>query len=388
MAAARQAYDRATGRLLHRPRPRRRWSRIPPTARSSPWPPTRPTTRPSSSAASARPTTGPAQQPQRPAARPDHPGPVRAGLDLQADHRHRRPPVRAHHAQLRPSTTPAPSRSATSWPTTTRTWPTARIDLPDRHHRVERQLLQHHRPQPVVRPVPVRPRRPAKRGQAVRARPPSGIALPNEAPGKIPTPGVLHQGPRRPTPTCSQQAQWFPGNSDQVAIGQDEVAGHPAAAGQRLRRLRQRRHLLQPAAGPRRREPDRPGRVQTVPRRRSSTTIDLQPAWRAAMLQGFSGVVNDGERDRPRRLRPHPARRDGHRRQDRHGPGQRPPPGHLGLHLVRAGHQPPVRGRRLHRGRRLRRLVAAPVVREIYDGLFNFPLQPVIYAAAGGGGQN
>jgi hypothetical protein len=27
-------------------------------------------------------------------------------------------------------------------------------------------------------------------------------------------------------------------------------------------------------------------------------------------------------------------------------------------------------------------------VREIYDGLFNFPLQPVTYSGAGTGGQN
>ena len=32
--------------------------------------------------------------------------------------------------------------------------------------------------------------------------------------------------------------------------------------------------------------------------------------------------------------------------------------------------------------------VAAPVVREIYDGLFNLPLQPVTYSGAGAGGQN
>ncbi len=32
--------------------------------------------------------------------------------------------------------------------------------------------------------------------------------------------------------------------------------------------------------------------------------------------------------------------------------------------------------------------VAAPVVREIYDGLFNFPLQPVTYSGVGTGGQN
>ena len=32
--------------------------------------------------------------------------------------------------------------------------------------------------------------------------------------------------------------------------------------------------------------------------------------------------------------------------------------------------------------------VAAPVVREIYDGLFNLPLQPVTYTGAGAGGNN
>jgi penicillin-binding protein 2 len=32
--------------------------------------------------------------------------------------------------------------------------------------------------------------------------------------------------------------------------------------------------------------------------------------------------------------------------------------------------------------------VAAPVVREVYDSLFNLTPQPVTYAAAGAGGQN
>ena len=32
--------------------------------------------------------------------------------------------------------------------------------------------------------------------------------------------------------------------------------------------------------------------------------------------------------------------------------------------------------------------VAAPIVREVYDGLFGLPLQPVAYSSAGSGGQN
>ena len=54
----------------------------------------------------------------------------------------------------------------------------------------------------------------------------TGIALPNEAAGKIPTPESYirdHQA----DPSVFTQAQWYPGNSDQVAIGQDEVLVTP-----------------------------------------------------------------------------------------------------------------------------------------------------------------
>ena len=72
-----------------------------------------------------------------------------------------------------------------------------------RHHGVERQLLQHHRPQPLVRPRPLRRRRPAERGQAVRP----GIAH-RDRPAQRgrredPHAGVLHPATTRPIPACS-----------------------------------------------------------------------------------------------------------------------------------------------------------------------------------------
>src|SRR5262249_34933961 len=52
------------------------------------------------------------------------------------------------------------------------------------------------------------------------------IHLPNEAHGKIPTPqSYLHD--HQADPSVFTQTQWYPGNSDQVAIGQDEVLVTP-----------------------------------------------------------------------------------------------------------------------------------------------------------------
>ena len=169
--------------------------------------------------------SGPPQQPQRPAPRPHHPGPVRPRIDLQAHHRYRRAPDRAHHPLdgLRRHGVDHHRQLHRSQ----RQRGCLRPDHPaHRHHGVERQLLQQHRPQPLVRPRPLRRRRPAERGQAVRPGKSTGIALPNEAAGKIPTP-ESYISDHQANPSVFIQAQWYPGNSDQVAIGQDEVLVTP-----------------------------------------------------------------------------------------------------------------------------------------------------------------
>ena len=147
-------------------------------------------------------------------------------------------------------------------------------------HRLQRQLLQHHRTQLVVRAVPVRPDRPPEHGRRSSAsanRPAS--TCPDEAPGKIPTPASYvkdHEarpGGLHPVPVVSGQQR--PGRHRP-----GRGAGHPAPAGQRLRHLRQRRHPLHPPAGRSMRRP-RPGKVVKTFQPKTMRTIPIQPAWRA-----------------------------------------------------------------------------------------------------------
>jgi penicillin-binding protein 2 len=215
---------------------------------------------------------------------------------------------------------------------------------------------------------------------------PSGIGLPNEASGKIPTP-ESYASDHEQDPSVFTQAQWYPGNSDQVAIGQDEVLVTPLQLANAYAAFANGGHLLTPqlvqsAVNP---TTGRTGRTFAT---KVVRTIDLQPAWRAALLQGFTGVVNDPNGTAYGVFAHTPlAAMD---IAGKTGTAQVNPPRQdtsvftsfapasnprfvVDAFIEDAGYGASV---------------AAPVVREIYDDLFNFPLQPVVYASAGSGGQN
>jgi penicillin-binding protein 2 len=215
---------------------------------------------------------------------------------------------------------------------------------------------------------------------------PTGIALPNEAAGKIPTPESYvrdHQA----DPSVFTQAEWYPGNSDQVAIGQDEVLVTPLQLANAYATFANGGNLLVPqvaidAASP------TTGRVVQTFHTRVVHTVSLQPAWRAALLQGFTGVVNNpsgtayGDFANTPLANMDIAGKTGTAqvnapRQDTSvftsfAPASNP------RFVVDAFVEDAGYGAS----------VAAPVVREIYDGLFGLPLQPVAYSTAGSGGQN
>jgi penicillin-binding protein 2 len=214
---------------------------------------------------------------------------------------------------------------------------------------------------------------------------PTGIDLPNEAAGKIPTPQSYikdHQA----DPTVFQQSQWYPGNSDQVAIGQDEDLVTPlqlanayatfANGGTRYTPL-----LVQDAE-------TATGQVLKRFSAKVATTVSIQPDWRAAMIAGFEGVVNNpngtayGVFNNPQNQAMDIAGKTGTAqvnapRQDTSvftsfAPASKP------QFVVDAFMEDAGYGAS----------VAAPVVREIYDALFAQPLQPVTYTGTGSGGQN
>jgi penicillin-binding protein 2 len=215
---------------------------------------------------------------------------------------------------------------------------------------------------------------------------PTGVGLPNEASGKIPTPESYvrdHQA----NPGVFTQAQWYPGNSDQVAIGQDEVLVTPLQLANAYAAFANGGNVLVPhltlaAQNPTTHHVDRTFPTKVV------RTINLQPDWRSALLQGFLGAVNNPSGTAYGDFKGTPLANM--EIAGKTGTAQVNPPRQatsvftsfapassprfvVDAFIEDAGYGASV---------------AAPVVREIYDGLFNLPLQPVAYAGAGAGGNN
>jgi penicillin-binding protein 2 len=116
--------------------------------------------------------------------------------------------------------------------------------------------------------------------------------------------------------------------------------------------------------------------------------VSLQPAWRAAMLQGFTGVVNDPNGTAYGDFAGTPL-------------AAMDVAGKTGTAQVNAPRQAtsvftsfaPANSPRFVVDAFVEdagygAAIAAPVVREIYDGLFHLPLQPAVYTGPGSGGQN
>jgi penicillin-binding protein 2 len=117
-------------------------------------------------------------------------------------------------------------------------------------------------------------------------------------------------------------------------------------------------------------------------------TVKLQPDWRAALLQGFTGVVNNPAGTAYSVFANSPL-------------AGMDIAGKTGTAQVNAPRQAtsvftsfaPATNPRFVVDAFIEDAgygasVAAPVVREIYDGLLGLPLQPVTYSKVGTGGQN
>jgi penicillin-binding protein 2 len=215
---------------------------------------------------------------------------------------------------------------------------------------------------------------------------PTGLGLPNEAAGKIPTPESYirdHQA----NPAVFTQAQWYPGNSDQVAIGQDEVLVTPLQLANAYAAFANGGNVPVPHLALST-ESATTHRVDRTFAPKLARTISMRPDWRAAMLQGFLGVVNNASGTAYGVFAGTPL-------------ANMQIAGKTGTAQVNAPRQPtsvftsfaPASSPRFVVDAFVEDAgygasVAAPVVREIYDGLFNVPLQPVTYAGAGAGGNN
>ena len=214
---------------------------------------------------------------------------------------------------------------------------------------------------------------------------PTGIDLPNEAPGKIPTPESYVRD-HQLDPAVFREASWFPGNSDQVAIGQDEVTVTPLQLANAYATFANGGKVMVPQLAMDSETPD--GHVVKSFSSKVARSVNLQPDWRAAMLTGFRGAVNNPKGTAYGDFAGTPlAKLD--------------IAGKTGTAQVNAPRQstsvftsfapaanPQYVVDAFVEEAGYGASVAAPVVREIYDQLFNVPLQPVAYSTAGSGGQN
>jgi penicillin-binding protein 2 len=221
-------------------------------------------------------------------------------------------------------------------------------------------------------------------GQLGFARP-TGIDLPNEGSGKIPTPQSYVKD-HQLDPNTYQQSQWYPGNSDQVAIGQDEDLVTPLQLANAYSTFANGGTLYAPILVKDAETPS--GQVVKTFAAKVNGTVPIQPAWAAALTQGFEGVVNNPK---------------GTAYPDFDNPENQPMDiaGKTGTAQVNAPRQdtsvftsfapatkPQFVVDSFMEDAGYGASVAAPVVREIYDALFGTPLQPVTYSGGGAGGQN
>ena len=210
----------------------------------------------------------------------------------------------------------------------------------------------------------------------------SGLALPNESAGRIPD-RTSRAREHALYPKVFTEGGWFTGDNVLTAIGQGEVAVTPLQLANAYATFANGGTLWTPQVASR--ITDQAGKViqQLPPLARSK--VDLQPQWRNAMLAGFEGAVADGSGTAHAAFAGFPL-------------AQYPIAGKTGTAQV-AGKQPtsvfasfaPAANPQYVVDAVLEQAgygadAAAPVVRRIYDGLFNLTPQPVVAQSTGKAG--
>lgn len=213
---------------------------------------------------------------------------------------------------------------------------------------------------------------------------PTGLALPNEAGGKIPTPQSV-AADYKAHPTLFATGSWYTGDSAQMAIGQFEDEVTPLQLANAYASFANGGTVYVPRVALD--AQDQTGRVVQAFTSKVLDTVTLNPADHAALVAGFTGVVND----------PH-----GTAYGDFHDPGDplagKDIAGKTGTaQVTAAGKQntsvftsfapaaaPTYEVTALMEDSGYGASIAAPVVRQIYDQLYGLPLQPVAAVAASG----
>ncbi len=121
---------------------------------------------------------------------------------------------------------------------------------------------------------------------------PTGIDLPNEASGLVPD-AASRAKEHAQYPAAYPNAGWFTGDNVNTAVGQGEVGVTPLQLANAYAAFANGGTLWVPQIALK--YTDQQGKVLQTLTPQAKGHITLQPAWSAAMLAGFEGVVASGE---------------------------------------------------------------------------------------------
>lgn len=208
----------------------------------------------------------------------------------------------------------------------------------------------------------------------------SGINLPNESAGLIPTPASVARD-YRDHPKLFDTGTWYTGDSAQVAIGQFEDLVTPLQLANAYSTFANGGTRYVPRLAKATETPT--GTITKTFTSETAGTVPLAPDARAAMLAGFTGVVNNGQGTASGVFSGTPLA--GKDIAGKTGTAQQPfPKQNTSVFTSFApATNPTYEVTAFMEQSGYGASVAGPVVRQIYDNLYNLPPQPVTAVATG-----
>jgi penicillin-binding protein 2 len=210
---------------------------------------------------------------------------------------------------------------------------------------------------------------------------PLGIKLPNEAPGKIPDPASVAADYKR-FPKLFDTGSWFTGDSAQIAVGQFEDLVTPLQLANAYSTFANGGTVYVPRLALDTETQD--GRVLQTFTSETKGNVPLAPDQRAAMLAGFTGVINDGDGTANSVFRGSPlAKMD---LAGKTGTAQATPKQSTSVFTsFGPATNPNFEVTAFMEQSGYGASVAGPVVRQIYDKLYNLPPEPIASVATSPG---
>ena len=124
---------------------------------------------------------------------------------------------------------------------------------------------------------------------------PTGIELPGEARGRLPTPTWLREYDRKINGHATNAGLWTGGVNINVAVGQGDVLATPLQVANAYAAFANGGTLYRPSLVLKVTAPMHPEKVISAFRPRVVRTLQFAPGTREAMLAGFAGVTTDPE---------------------------------------------------------------------------------------------